>query len=305
MAEIILHHYDRSPFSEKVRLVFGLKGISWRAVEIPAWMPKPDLMPLTGGYRKTPVMQIGADIFCDTRIILRELDRRFPQPALDGGGGELIAAWADNALFINAVGVAFGSLADSFPKELKEDREKFTGGRFSADRFKAAQPTLRAQYRAQLVLIEETFADGRDYLIGSSPSAADFAVYHPIWFVRKNVRDPDFLAGCPALAAWRERIAKFGHGTRRPLDAKEALAIAKTESPAGVSSKSSNDLSGCHVGQQVTVAANDYGRDPVAGQLLAIDDAEIIIRRHDPLVGDLNIHFPRVGFDVAAGSKPL
>jgi len=303
VADIILHHYDRSPFSEKVRLIFGLKRISWRAVEIPAWMPKPELMPLTGGYRKTPVMQIGADIFCDTRIILRELDRRFPQPALHGGG-ELIAAWADSALFINAVGVAFGSLADSFPKELKEDREKFTGGRFSADRFKAAQPTLRAQYRAQLASIEETFADGRSYLIGSSPSAADFAVYHPIWFVRRNVRDADFLAGYPALAAWRERIAKFGHGTRTPLDAKEALAIAKTESPAAVSSKSSNDPSGCRIGQQVTVAANDYGRDPVAGELLAIDDAEIVIRRRDDFVGDLNVHFPRVGFDVAAGSQP-
>ena len=150
MTEIILHQYDRSPFSEKVRLVFGLKGVSWRAVDIPAWAPKPDLTPLTGGYRKTPVMQIGADIYCDTRIILREIDRRFPQPGLYGaGGGELVAAWADSALFISAVAVAFGSVADSFPKELREDREKFTGGRFSADRFKAAQPTLpRAISRA-------------------------------------------------------------------------------------------------------------------------------------------------------------
>jgi glutathione S-transferase len=300
MAEIILHHYDRSPFSEKVRLVFGLKGIGWRAVEIPAWMPKPDLMPLTGSYRKTPVMQIGADIFCDTRIILRELDRRFPQPALYEGGGELIAAWADSALFVTAVGVAFGSLADGLPKELKDDREKFTGGRFNADGFKAAQPTLRAQYRAQLASIEEALADGRSYLLGASPSSADFSVYHPLWFVRRNVRDPDFLAGSPALDAWRERMAKFGHGTRIPLDAKEALAIAKTESPAGVNLKSSDDSSGCRVGQQVSVAADDYGRDPVAGEILAIDDAEIVIRRRDPLVGDLNIHFPRVGFDVAA-----
>src|SRR6202011_5003319 len=104
MAEIILHHYDRSPFSEKVRLVFGLKGVAWRSVDIPRWMPKPELMPLTGGYRKTPVMQIGADIYCDTRCILREVERRFPQPALYGaGGGELIGAWVDGALFTNDV----------------------------------------------------------------------------------------------------------------------------------------------------------------------------------------------------------
>ena len=301
MTEIILHQYDRSPFSEKVRLVFGLKGVSWRAVDIPAWAPKPDLTPLTGGYRKTPVMQIGADIYCDTRIILREIDRRFPQPGLYGaGGGELIAAWADSALFINAVAVAFGSVADSFPKELREDREKFTGGRFSADRFKAAQPTLRAQYRAQLSSLEEAFADGRGYLLGTSPSIADLAVYHPLWFVRRNVRDVDFLADYPALKAWRERMDKLGQGTRTALNAKDALAIAKGAKPAGVEAKPYDDLSGCRIGQQVTVAANDYGRDAVAGELLAIDDNEIVVHRHDPQAGDLNVHFPRVGFDVAA-----
>ena len=116
MAEIILHHYDRSPFSEKVRLVFGLKSVRWRSVQIPRWMPKPDLMPLTGGYRKTPVMQIGADIFCDTRAILREIERRFPSPPLyHAGGGELLAAWADTLLFTNAVGIVFGTFADNFP----------------------------------------------------------------------------------------------------------------------------------------------------------------------------------------------
>ena len=75
---IILHHFEQSPFSEKVRLVFGLKNIDWSSVRISRIMPRPDLMPLTGGYRRTPVMQIGADIYCDTQVIMRELERRFP-----------------------------------------------------------------------------------------------------------------------------------------------------------------------------------------------------------------------------------
>jgi glutathione S-transferase len=301
VADIILHQYDRSPFSEKVRLAFGLKGISWRAVAIPAWAPKPELTALTGGYRKTPVMQIGADIYCDTRIILREIDRRFPKPTLFApGGGELIAAWADSTLFTNAVGVAFGSVADNFPKELIEDREKFTGGRFNAARFKAAQPVLRAQLCAQLRSIEEAFADGRNYLLGPAPSIADFAVYHPLWFVRRNVRDLDFLEGYASLKAWRERMEKLGHGTRAALDAKDALGIAKSAAPADVAASGYQDASGCRAGHKVSVVPNDYGRDAVAGELLAIDDAEIVIRRHDDFAGDLNVHFPRFGFDVAA-----
>ena len=62
MTDIILHHYEISPYSEKVRLGLGLKGLAWGSVEIPVIMPKPDLTALTGGYRKTPVLQIGTDI---------------------------------------------------------------------------------------------------------------------------------------------------------------------------------------------------------------------------------------------------
>ena len=78
---IILHHYDISPYSEKVRLGLGLKGLAWASVEIPVIMPKPDLTALTGGYRKAPVLQIGADIYCDSQLIMRELERRHPSPS--------------------------------------------------------------------------------------------------------------------------------------------------------------------------------------------------------------------------------
>ena len=57
MTDIILHHYETSPYSEKVRLGLGLKGLAWASVEIPVIMPKPDLTVLTGGYRKTPVLR--------------------------------------------------------------------------------------------------------------------------------------------------------------------------------------------------------------------------------------------------------
>lgn len=303
MAEIILHHYDRSPFAEKVRSVLGLKGAQWRSVQIPRWMPKPDLMPLTGGYRKTPVMQIGADIFCDTRLIIREIDRRLPNPPLYGaGGGDLIAQWADSTLFTNAVGVVFGTFADNFPAELKEDRSKFTAGLFDADRMKAAQPAIRAQFRAHLRLIEGVFSDGRAYVAGAKPGIADFALYHPLWFVRGNLPEPDFLTSAPATKAWMTRMAETGHGRKEPLDAKEALAIAKAARPEPVSSSGGAvDESGCKPGDTVTVAANDYGRDPVKGALVAIDEARITIRRKDEQVGDLHLHFPRVGFDVVRG----
>jgi hypothetical protein len=47
--ETLLHQHDSSQFSEKVRVCVGIKGLAWGAVDQPVIMPKPDLIPLTGG----------------------------------------------------------------------------------------------------------------------------------------------------------------------------------------------------------------------------------------------------------------
>src|SRR5437879_3406992 len=134
MVDIILHHYETSPYAEKIRVAFGIKGLAWSSVEIPRIMPKPDLMPLTGGYRKTPVMQIGADIWCDTQAILRELERRFPAPSLfpgaNGGIAEMVSFTADRQFFWAAVGVVMANIGDQLPEAFREDRTKFSGREF-------------------------------------------------------------------------------------------------------------------------------------------------------------------------------
>ena len=108
MSELILHHYAMSPFSEKVRLIMGFKKLTWRSVLIPPVMPKPDVIALTGGYRKTPVLQIGADIYCDTALIARVLEARQPPPTLYPADAPLavpLGQWADNYLFLGGGGV--------------------------------------------------------------------------------------------------------------------------------------------------------------------------------------------------------
>ena len=89
MSELILHHYDMSPYAEKIRLALGLKGLPWRSVQTPMVLPKPDHIELTGGYRRVPVLQIGADIYCDTHLITRVLDRIQPEPPLSPPGREV------------------------------------------------------------------------------------------------------------------------------------------------------------------------------------------------------------------------
>ena len=109
MDSIILHHYPPSLFSEKVRVLLGYLGLPWQSVIIPPMMPRPQLMPLSGGYRKTPIMQIGADIFCDTEIICRTLNAMSDRADIYGPGfnAERIARWADTELFKITVALNF------------------------------------------------------------------------------------------------------------------------------------------------------------------------------------------------------
>src|SRR3981189_3305620 len=155
---IILHHFDQSPFSEKIRLIFGLKNIAWTSVRISRIMPRPDLMPMTGGYRRTPVMQIGADIYCDSQCILRELERCFRQPTplpdKDTGLAWASAMWTDRSFFQNTVNLVFGSLADKVPQEFIADREKLRGAKFDVAAMTAAIPQMRDQLRAHLQWIQ-------------------------------------------------------------------------------------------------------------------------------------------------------
>jgi len=67
MSDLILHHYPTSPFAEKIRMVLGYKQLSWQSVIIPMMMPKPDVVSLTGGYRRTPFCKLG-QIFTATPL---------------------------------------------------------------------------------------------------------------------------------------------------------------------------------------------------------------------------------------------
>src|ERR1700745_2172452 len=165
---IILHYFDQSPFSEKIRLIFGLKNIAWTSVRISRIMPRPDLMPLTGGYRRTPVMQVGADIYCDTQCIMRELERRFPEPSLLPNGYQGLAwgsaMWTDRPFFQNTVNLVFGSLADRVAADFIEDRERLRGAKFDVGAMTAAIPQMRDQFRAHLQWIDAQLGDGRSFI---------------------------------------------------------------------------------------------------------------------------------------------
>jgi glutathione S-transferase len=304
---IILHHYPSSPFSEKVRVAFGIKQLAWRAVEQPIIMPKPDLIPLTGGYRKIPVMQIGADIYCDTQIILRELERRHPTPSIfpvKNGLAYGLGFWTDRLFFMPSVGIVFGEIGDMVPEAFKQDRARMSGSSFSTEAMQAAAPFARDQWRAHADFVAETLEDGRTFMGGPKPGAADIHVYMNFWWLKAAVPHvaDQMLKEFPRIVDWIARIAAIGHGSPTPMEPAEALAIAKAATSTAKPAEDPFEPRGLKPGAKVTVSADDYGRDAIAGEIVFGNAHEIAIKRNDPAVGDVVVHFPRAGFTVVPAS---
>ena len=299
---LILHQYDFSNFAEKARLMMGFKGLSWRAVEIPPIAPKPKLTPLTGGYRRTPVLQDGADIWCDTKLIAQELERRRLAPtfypAKTAGAAEAIAWWAEQQFMRPTALYVSGINADHMPEGLHADRAKLHGlpmPSIEAVR-KAAYRNLQL-VRPQVKWIADMLADGRPYLLGDTPCIADFATYHVVWFFRgRHIDCREVLNAYPRLLAWRDRMAAIGHGTRIDIDADEALAEARAATPAAP--RSSQPQEGDPLpGQRARVRASDNAKDWIEGEVHFIDADEIALLHENDEVGQIAVHFPRLGYD--------
>jgi glutathione S-transferase len=309
MATLVLHHYPQSPFAEKGRLMLGFKRLAYGSVMIPRVMPKPDLVALTGGYRKTPVLQDGADIYCDTASIARHLERVQPEPPLFPPGLEAVAAvlahFADHELFLHSVALNFQPevMAARFAGAPEEHVKAFAADRgalFSGGTMRRMDPGIAlAQWQTLLARLDAQLA-GQPYLLGAAPSIADLAHYHPIWFVASSPLLAPMLAPYAALQAWMRRIADLGHGAPTKMEAGEAIELARASEPAARVANDFESTDGLRVGQAVTVAATDYGVDPVAGTLAWQDAEEIVVARDDARAGRVHVHFPRIGFKVAA-----
>ena len=300
MPDILFHQYDSSPFSEKVRVCLGIKKLAWAAVDQPVIMPKPELVALTGGYRRIPVMQIGADIYCDSQLIVRELERRFPEPTLfpqgDHGLAHANAMWSDRTIFQAAVAIIFGGLGDKVPAAFVNDRVALSGRSFDPVAMQAAIPNMKAQMRAHVALLSDQLADGRRFLTGDRAGLVDANGYYNLWFIRSAFPpSASLFENIPHVPEWLERVKAIGHGERSAMSREDALNIARTSAPMAATVASPDaELEG----KPVSVAADDYGRDAVKGVLVGSSEHHVSISREDPQAGKVAVHFPRIGFSV-------
>ncbi|MES2481382.1 MAG: glutathione S-transferase family protein [Pseudomonadota bacterium] len=310
--DLILHHYASSPFSEKIRLVMGRKKLAWKSVIVPAILPKPDVVTLTGGYRKTPFLQVGADIYCDSALICDVLEHAQPEPPLYPphlrGCTRVFAQWADTTLFWAAMAYNLQPKgAAQFHAGQPEAAQAFMADRkamrVNMTHLRAADATsaLRSYLRRIASMVEE-----HDFLFGAEPCVADFATYHPLWFTRVQVPAmAAILAVTPAVLEWMDRMAALGHGRLEKFSAAKAIAVAERSDPlpAGANlliDSGFQDDHGIPLGSPVTVTPESFGSEATEGELLAATRTHYTLKRSDERAGIVHVHFPRVGYVLRA-----
>ena len=309
MPDLILHHYPSSPFSEKIRLALGYKKLAWKSVVIPALMPKPDVLALTGGYRKTPFLQVGADIYCDSALICDVLEHVQGEPPLYPphlkGVARVFAQWADTTLFWAAMaynlqpkGAAhvFAKAPPEAAKAFGEDRKAM-----SSNMVRLRPGDATSAYRSYLRRIAN-MAEEHDFLFGTDPCVADFATYHGLWYTRVQVPLlADILNATPAVGEWMDRMAAIGHGAMDKFSSADAITVAKAAEPMPpgqnlLIDSAFQDDHGIALGTRATITPETFGIEPTEGELIAATRTHYTLARTDARAGAVHVHFPRIGY---------
>lgn len=300
---MIFHHYELSPFSEKIRLMFGYCDTQWQSVISPAMPPRPIVDPLAGGYRRIPIAQIGADIFCDTKIIAAELADLNNRPELSTTScGDDVKAYSehiDTTVFMASIQMGsplkmLATVLRLFPP--------FQALKFIKDRAKVQKTSSvkrLGRERSQNV-VDDHYSDmesrliNSDFLFGSTPCIADFSAFHVLWFKHLTSKQSE-LEGFDKINAWFTRMSDFGNGRRQQSSKNEAFELARNSKPRDIPS-SMKQSSG--IGSKVEISPCDYAKDSVIGTLVGSDEFRWIIARETEEFGGLHVHFPRDGFSL-------
>lgn len=302
-ATLILHHYQLSPFSQKIRSLLGYYGLDWQSLTTAPMPPRKTLAQLACGYRRVPVAQIGADIFCDSQIIASEVIRlaRGDKAVLaseESSDHDYIAE-LDSERFLTVLAAIspVPLLRNLLNHYSVGDIVRLFGDRVSLAR-QACLP-LPVPGRAARAL-RNHFADlerrlnAQAFLAGDSPGVVDFSAYHSLWFYCVMSARP-LPAGYVALRRWYESIGAFGEGRRREIAGEEAFAMAQASQPRPLPA---NQISHSLLGQSVSIAPEDYAREPVAGKLVACTASRWIVRVDSDELGLLHLHLPKRGYAI-------
>ena len=296
---LTLHQYDISPFSQKAQKMMGLKELSWQSVEMPMIAPKPDVEALTGGYRGTPVLQIGRDVFIDNWMIARALDEFDASgPAINAQGGlreAALYAWGER-LFTPLLHAALAAYQSEWDADFLADRKRvFPDVDF--DTLDVSDPDRRSQVRAYLGTVEAQLGLDQDFLGGAQADSCDIHVWGMVWMIHSALPAlMPIVETFPRLTDWYERVSALGTGDREDVKIDVAWKSLKDGPARPLPDTPDQEPLAPWVGEVVDIAAGSADRGSASGRLLAVDHEQVVLGV-EPLAGEAaQVWFPRFGY---------
>ncbi|KAJ6552763.1 hypothetical protein B0H19DRAFT_995226 [Mycena capillaripes] len=315
---VVLYRYDISPFSHKIDHVLLLKNIPHEKFNVSNMLPRPEITDLLGvRYRLMPLLAIGNDIYCDTRLITSALERRFSAsqgygtifPNRKQGGGVdtgLITVftryWIESVVFFPGVWIMDW---EKFPPAFVKDRESIFGRPIDMEAIAAGRGRNVSMLSTQLSLIEEQLSDGREWIFDTEhPSLADVSLHSILAYLKcipaaESLFDP---TTCPKSLEWFARMT--GHLDHLKQSQPPVPQLSGEEAAARIAAASfepysvvgfdvcEGDRLGLKAGDEVSVG-HDSGPDfGTVGKLVALNKEEFVIETKKPI----RCHFPRIGF---------
>ena len=299
---IVLHQYDISPFSQKAQKMLALKGLSWASVEMPMIAPKPDVEALTGGYRGTPVLQLGADVFIDNWMIARALDDAAPDAAVINARGPVsdgaLYAWGER-LFTPLLHSALAAYQSQWDADFLADRKRVFAD-VDFDTLAVGDADRQSQVRAYLGAVEVELALCGNYLGGELADSWDIHVWGMVWMIHSALPDlVPIVEEYAGVTAWYERMVALGTGARTDAEIAVAWEALKAAEPRALPATPAEEPLKAWLGRSVQMSAGSADRGVARGRLLAVDQEQVVLAVTPLPEVDAQVWFPRFGYHLS------
>lgn len=301
--QIILHQIKRSAYSEKIRLMLDMSGLDWLRVDAPAHTNKREVQRiLVDGYsRRLPLLQVGADLYCDTDVITHQLSlmsdiQSFSKENL--GNNQSLAIELEKDVFRVFLGsIPPAQLLKAYFKDYTfKDFSGFLIGRVQS--FKGVDlPTMPYKVALEkkevyLKKFDEMLKNQMFLLDDNQPCIVDYSLYHHVWYqeINNNIHT---IEPYKNIMRWFALMKSKRRALAKEVSGQEALLIAKESQPQAIPHRM---LESKRLGQVVTLRPNDYAGQatlPVTGIVVGEDDHKIILKRESKETGIIHVHFPK------------
>ena len=289
-------------------LLLGYLNQSYLSFIAPKGIPRPIEEELVGEYsRRIPILQIGADLYCDSQLIMKvlakknESDHLFNYPSFEEASNwiEKIEIHGNTSIFgsikpLELICAYFKNMPPNHAWKFITDRAKLgkTVKLPNADLPHEQKVNIAQTYLKE---VDKQLSQQAFFLTNKMPTSVDFTAFTMIYYL-DTINKLKLAQGLPNLHRWYQRMSTMGTGSFKEISGKECLHIARDTSPMPIDSQY---LNSSRIGQEITFTNKGFMaqmNSGVKGVVVGENNNVIILRRESPQVGVVHVHFPKLSY---------